>query len=185
MNILKTNIDGLMVLEPIVYGDDRGFFLESWNNKIFNELIGFDVNFVQDNHSLSQKNTLRGLHYQSDNPQGKLVRVLSGAVLDVVVDLRPQSDTFGQHFSIILNSINKKQLWVPKGFAHGFLALEDNTQFLYKCDDYYHPSSEISLSWCDEHLSIDWGVNKEDLIMSSKDLNGVSFEDITNLIGKE
>jgi dTDP-4-dehydrorhamnose 3,5-epimerase len=176
MKHFDTPIEGLKVLEPRVFGDERGFFLESWNQNVFDTLLERKVKFVQDNHSKSQKGTLRGLHIQVVNPQSKLVRVVRGSVLDVAVDLRKGSPTFGKHYSILLSESNKRQLWIPKGFAHGFIALEDDTEFLYKCDDFYDPRSEVSLLWNDSSLNIDWGVHQVSII-SSKDCNGLSLEE--------
>lgn len=178
MNLENTKFAGLLVIHPTVFGDERGFFLESWNQKKFNELVGESVHFVQDNHSMSHKNILRGLHIQVGNEQGKLVRVARGSVLDVVVDLRESSKTFGQYYSIILSEYNKKQMWIPKGFAHGFLTLEDNTNFLYKCDNLYDPSSEVSLSWNDDSLSINWDdyLKGNEPILSKKDSEGISLK---------
>ncbi len=159
MQIEQTFIEGLYLLTPKVFSDKRGYFMESYNHqKWFNEL---KTEFVQDNESLSNKNVLRGMHFQ--NPpfaQAKLVRVVSGSVLDIAVDLRTQSKTYGKHFKTILSAENKKQLFLPQGFAHGFLCLEDNTLFSYKCSDYYHVESEDILSWNDPYLAIDWGVEK-------------------------
>ncbi|MBK4307152.1 dTDP-4-dehydrorhamnose 3,5-epimerase, partial [Enterobacter hormaechei] len=142
MNVTRTGIPDVFIIEPKVFGDNRGFFLESFNQNTFNEVLGREVSFVQDNHSKSSKNVLRGLHFQSQNTQGKLVRVIAGAVFDVAVDLRGSSETFGQWVGIELSADNKKQLWVPEGFAHGFYVLEENTEFVYKCTDYYNPSFE-------------------------------------------
>lgn len=177
MKIIETGISDLVVIEPTVFGDERGFFLESWNNNKFRNKVG-NVTFVQDNHSKSDKNVLRGLHIQTRNSQAKLVRVVSGSVLDVAVDLRKGSKTFGQHFSVTLTEQNKKQLFIPKGFAHGFLTLETNTEFLYKCDNYYDPSSELSLLWNDPDIGVDWGKGFGEVpVLSSKDSNGITFAD--------
>ena len=161
MNIIETKINGLLILEPRVFGDDRGWFMESFNQKNFEQALterGLEVpNFVQDNHSYSIKGVLRGLHYQlNPHAQGKLVRVVQGRAWDVAVDIREDSDTFGQWVGVELSSENHKQFWIPAGFAHGFLALEDNTQFLYKTTDYYSKDSERSIVWNDQTLSIDW-----------------------------
>lgn len=183
MNVIATEIEGLLVLEPKVFGDSRGFFLESWNQRYFNEAIGQNVNFVQDNHSKSESGTLRGLHIQTKNPQGKLVRVVRGGVYDVAVDLRKGSKSYGEWFGQVLTAENKKQLWIPKGFAHGFLALEDSTEFLYKCDDFYDPEHEVSINWNDACLSIDWDKFEsfKSLKISNKDSRGISLADFSIL----
>lgn len=174
MKIIETGIDDLFVVEPTVFEDDRGFFMESFNHEKFSNLTRTNLSFVQDNHSKSSKGVLRGLHYQMPpNAQGKLVRVASGEVLDVAVDIRQDSRTFGKWFSIKLSAENKKQLWIPAGFAHGFLTLSDSAEFLYKTTDYYAPQSERCILWCDSQLNIDWGT--ENPQVSQKDLNGVSF----------
>ncbi|MCD9490695.1 dTDP-4-dehydrorhamnose 3,5-epimerase [Photobacterium phosphoreum] len=183
MNVTFTSINDLFILEPSIFGDERGFFLESWNENKFNSLISNNIHFVQDNHSKSKKNIIRGLHYQSGKPQGKLVRVVSGAVFDVAVDLRSDSVTFGQWFGIVLSAKNKKQLWIPRGFAHGFYTLEDNTEFVYKCDEYYDPSVEISIDWSDIDLNIKWPLLSELLpILSEKDLSAISFSQFKNSV---
>ncbi|EPT9250879.1 dTDP-4-dehydrorhamnose 3,5-epimerase [Photobacterium damselae] len=182
MNIELTPINDLFILSPSVFGDERGFFLESWNELKFNDLIKKDIHFVQDNHSKSKKNIIRGLHYQIGKSQGKLVRVVSGAVFDVAVDLRSNSSTFGKWFGVELSAQNKKQLWIPKGFAHGFYTLDDNTEFLYKCDEYYDPSTEISINWNDLDLDIKWPLLSEaPPILSEKDLSAMSFYQFKNL----
>ena len=167
MKIIKTPIQGLLILQPNVFEDERGHFLESWSKQEFKK-IGLELDFVQDNQSLSQKGVLRGLHFQ--NPpfsQGKLVRVIKGRVLDVAVDIRKESSTYGQHFSIELSEDNKAMLWLPPGFAHGFVTLEDDTIFTYKCTGVYNKASEDALLWCDNDLKIDWGINNP--IVSDKD----------------
>lgn len=183
MNVKNTGLEGLLEIEPKVYGDSRGFFFESWNQRAFNEAVGQDVTFVQDNHSRSESGTLRGLHIQTKNPQGKLVRVVRGAVYDVAVDLRKGSESYGKWFGLILSAENKKQLWIPKGFAHGFLALEDGTEFVYKCDDFYDPKHEVSIAWNDQSLSIDWSRFdvSQALVISNKDSQGMSFLDFKKL----
>jgi len=165
------NIPGPVLIEPTVFGDERGFFLESWNARRFAE-AGLDWTFVQDNHSLSSKGVLRGIHFQNPNPQGKLVRVVSGAVWDVVVDLRRSAASFGQWFGVELSADNKAMLWVPPGFGHGFLSLEDGTQFLYKCTADYDPSSEQTLKWNDPDVAIAWPIEGLDVQLSEKDRNG-------------
>lgn len=175
MNSISTPLDGVLLFEPKVFGDDRGFFFESFNQRRFCELVGREVNFVQDNHSKSARNVLRGLHYQIQQPQGKLVRVVSGSVLDVAVDVRRHSPTFGQHFSVELSDANKRMLWIPEGFAHGFLVLSEVAEFLYKTTDYWAPEFERSIIWDDPDLNIQWGAERESLILSPKDLAGKSF----------
>ncbi len=159
MNVIKTAIPEVLIIEPKVFGDDRGFFFESFNQAQFEEAVGRKVNFVQDNHSKSVKNVLRGLHYQIQQPQGKLVRVAQGAVLDVAVDIRKSSPTFGQHVAVELSSGNKRQLWVPEGFAHGFLVVSDTAEFLYKTTDYWAPEFERSIIWNDPEIGIEWPIN--------------------------
>jgi dTDP-4-dehydrorhamnose 3,5-epimerase len=167
MEFLKTHLDGLLVIESRVFEDARGFFFESFNQKRFDELVP-NTQFVQDNHSKSNKGVLRGLHYQIQHAQGKLVRVVQGSVFDVAVDIRKSSTTFGQWFGIELSGDNKKQLWIPAGFAHGFLTLEDNTEFLYKTTDFYHPDFERSILWNDSEIGISWPSNFE-VKLSAKD----------------
>ena len=174
MNITKTDIQGLIIIEPQIFKDSRGCFFESWNAKKFKQL-GISEDFVQDNQSVSSKGVLRGLHFQ--NPpyaQAKLVRVIEGSVLDVVVDLRKNSPTYGKHVSVILSEENNKSFFIPKGFAHGFLSLEDNTVFNYKCSDYYNKESEGSLLWNDEDLKIDWQIDNP--LVSEKDLQADLFK---------
>ena len=177
MEIIKTPIEGLLVIRPKIFGDDRGHFFESWSKESFTK-NGMDLDFVQDNQSLSSKGVLRGLHFQ--NPpfaQGKLVRVVKGIVLDVAVDIRKDSPTYGQHFSIKLSEKNKTIFWIPPGFAHGFVTLEDDTIFTYKCTGVYNKESEGALLWSDKDLNIDWGV--ENPLVSDKDLvagNFINFE---------
>jgi len=156
MKVITTAIPDLLIIEPKVFGDARGFFYESFNQRQFEEAIGCQLGFVQDNHSRSAKNVLRGLHYQIQHPQGKLVRVTQGRVLDVAVDLRRSSATFGQHVAVELSAENKQVLWVPPGFAHGFLVLSDSAEFLYKTTDYWYPEFERSLAWNDPRLNIAW-----------------------------
>lgn len=170
MTVEETYLKGCFVITPRVFKDERGYFFESFNKKVFEEETGVSVDFVQDNQSQSSKGVLRGLHYQEGKfAQAKLVKVIKGAVLDVCVDLRKNSVTFGQHFSTVLNSIEKKQLFIPRGFAHGFLVLEDDTVFSYKCDNYYNKSSERGVIYNDKDLNIDWKFSKEKLILSEKD----------------
>lgn len=155
MKVTPTKIPDVVIIEPRVFGDDRGFFYESYNEKTFTEATGITRNFVQDNHSRSQKNVLRGLHYQIQQPQGKLVRVVVGEVLDVAVDIRKSSPTFGQWVSCLLSAENKRLFWVPEGFAHGFVVLSDAAEFLYKTTDYYAPEYERTILWNDADLGID------------------------------
>ncbi len=171
MNVIKTAIPDVLIMEPKVFGDSRGFFYESFNQKAFNEATGLNVSFVQDNHSRSAKGVLRGLHYQIQQTQGKLVRVVKGAVFDVAVDLRKSSPTFGLWVGVELSEENHRQLWVPAGFAHGFLVLTDGTEFLYKTTDYYAPEYERSLLWNDPTLGIKWPIQSEPQL-SEKDRRG-------------
>ena len=172
MNVITCDIDGPLILEPRVFGDERGFFMESWNATSFAE-IGLDVTFVQDNHSRSQKGVLRGMHFQNPAPQGKLVRVVRGAVFDAIVDLRRSSPTFGQWTGVMLSAENKRMFWVPEGFAHGFLTLEDDTDFLYKCTSAYLPQNEHSLAWNDPEVGIEWPLQGIEPTLSNKDAAGV------------
>ncbi|HEX6591714.1 MAG TPA: dTDP-4-dehydrorhamnose 3,5-epimerase [Moraxellaceae bacterium] len=177
MKVIPTAIPDLLILEPRVFGDDRGFFMESFNARTFAELTGIQREFVQDNHSRSQKGVLRGLHYQLQHTQGKLVRVASGTVCDVAVDLRRSSPTFGQWQSVILSQENKRQLWVPEGFAHGFVVLSDSADFLYKTTDYYFPEHERCLLWNDPALAIDWQLGGQQPQLSAKDVAGRLFSE--------
>lgn len=156
MNVIATAIPDVKIIEPKVFGDERGFFYESFNARKFRETVGVDAVFVQDNHSRSIRGVLRGLHYQIEQPQGKLVRTIAGEVFDVVVDIRKHSPTFGQHVAVLLSAENKRMLWVPVGFAHGFLVTSDHAEFVYKTTDYYAPAFERSLLWNDPSLGIDW-----------------------------
>ncbi|HAS6410276.1 dTDP-4-dehydrorhamnose 3,5-epimerase [Vibrio vulnificus] len=173
MNVIDTKIPDVKIIEPAVYGDERGFFMETWQQEKFSELVA-ERTFVQDNHSKSKKGILRGLHYQTENTQGKLVRVISGEVYDVAVDLRKDSPTFGQWVAVYLSSENKRQLWVPEGFAHGFYVTSDEAEFVYKCTDYYNPSAEVTLAWDDPTLNIPWP-NLGSIVpqLSEKDLKGL------------
>ncbi len=171
MDVIQTKIPEVFIIQPQVFGDDRGFFLESFNQKKFQDKTGIDTNFVQDNHSRSQKNVLRGLHYQIRQPQGKLVRAIVGEILDVAVDIRRHSPTFGQWVSCHLSASNKQQLWVPVGFAHGFYVMSDVAEVLYKTTDYYAPEQERCIIWNDPELQIDWE-NYADPILSAKDQAG-------------
>ena len=164
MKAIKTAIPDVLVIEPAVFGDARGFFLESWNQRAFDRLVGREVRFVQDNHSASARNVLRGLHYQLRQAQGKLVRVVAGEVFDVAVDLRRGSPTFGRAVTERLSAQNKRMMWVPEGFAHGFLVLSETAEFLYKTTDYYAPEHERTLLWNDPALGIDWPLSGEPLL---------------------
>jgi dTDP-4-dehydrorhamnose 3,5-epimerase len=179
MIITRLSIPDLFLIEPKIFGDDRGFFFESFNNNTFNNAIGRDAKFVQDNHSKSSKNVLRGLHYQlPPKAQGKLVRVTQGEVFDVAVDIRKNSPTFGQWVGEILSAENKKQLWIPEGFAHGFLTLSDTAEFIYKTTDYYAPELERCIIWNDETLGINWPlIEGAPPILSEKDKAAKSFKD--------
>ncbi|GLU43211.1 dTDP-4-dehydrorhamnose 3,5-epimerase [Allomuricauda sp. NBRC 101325] len=171
MKVTETKLKGCFILQPRVFEDERGYFYESYNHKAFCEAIGEEVNFVQDNQSFSKKGVLRGLHFQKgEHAQAKLVRVLEGCVLDVAVDLRKDSETYGQHVSVELTSDNKKQLFIPRGFAHGFVVLSDTAQFFYKCDNYYNQEAEDGILFSDKELNINWYLPFEELIISEKDL---------------
>ena len=177
MNIIKTDIADVLVIEPRVFGDARGFFYESFNQKVWQEKTGIDSTFVQDNHSRSEKNVLRGLHYQIQQPQGKLVRVIRGAVFDVAVDIRQSSPTFGRWVGFELSEDNHRQMWIPEGFAHGFLVLSDVAEFLYKTTDYWASQHERAILWNDPDLAIKWPVQNLP-ILSAKDANGTRFEEV-------
>lgn len=170
MNVIPTTIPDVLIIEPKVFGDERGFFLESFNEKLFQENTGVKTKFVQDNHSHSGKNVLRGLHYQIKKPQGKLVRVVTGEVLDIAVDIRKNSPTFGQWVSCLLTAENKKQFWIPPKFAHGFVVLSEKADFLYKTTEYYAPEYDRSILWNDPDLAIDWQIKGEP-ILSAKDMS--------------
>lgn len=184
MKVIETEISDVLILEPKVFGDERGFFFESFNKKVFEDAVGRDVNFVQDNHSKSSKGVLRGLHYQmKPYAQGKLVRCVVGEVFDVAVDIRNSSPTFGKWVGVTLSAENKRQLWIPEGFAHGFLVISEMAEFVYKCNNYYEPSSEFSIRWDDEDLAICWPLSIGDSpIISSKDCDGISFRSAINFI---
>jgi dTDP-4-dehydrorhamnose 3,5-epimerase len=177
MNATRLRIPEVVLFEPRVFGDERGFFFESFNQARFEEAVGRDVKFVQDNHSRSLKGVLRGLHYQIQQPQGKLVRVASGAVFDVAVDLRKSSPTFGQWVGEILSAENKRQLWVPEGFGHGFVVLSESAEFLYKTTDYYAPQHERSIAWNDTELAIDWQLAGATPVLSGKDAQGKALRE--------
>ena len=175
MNILPTAIPDLLIIEPRVFGDDRGFFFESFNQRRFTELTGVTDDFVQDNHSKSARNVLRGLHYQIQQPQGKLVRVIAGEVWDIAVDVRRSSPTFGKWIGVNLSAENKKMLWIPKGFAHGFVVLSESAEFLYKTTDYWAPEHERCIVWNDPDLAIDWQLGGATPLLSGKDQAGKRF----------
>ena len=177
MQVIACDIEGPLIIEPKVFGDDRGFFLESWNKAAFAG-AGLDIDFVQDNHSRSARGVLRGMHFQNPGPQGKLVRVVAGAVFDVAVDLRRSSATFGQWTGVELSAANKRMFWVPEGFAHGFLTLEDGTDFLYKCTAPYAPQHEHSLAWDDRDVGIDWPLDGMEPQLSEKDRKGTPLAKI-------
>jgi dTDP-4-dehydrorhamnose 3,5-epimerase len=177
MKVVPTAIPDVMIFEPRVFGDERGFFLESWNAREFDNAVGVKVQFVQDNHSRSRRGVLRGLHYQVKQPQGKLVRIAKGRVFDAVVDLRKSSATFGQWVSTELSEDNHRQFWIPPGFAHGFLVLSESADFIYKATDYYAPDHERCLIWNDPAVGINWPVNMEP-ILSAKDRAGLPLRDV-------
>ena len=180
MKVIDTKIPDVKIIEPTIFGDERGFFMETWQQKKFEELVtGKPTQFVQDNHSKSKKNILRGLHFQTENTQGKLVRVVSGEVFDVAVDVRRGSPTFGEWVGVYLSSENKLQLWVPEGFAHGFYVTTEDTEFVYKCTNYYDPNSELTIKWDDESLGIKWPIrNGESPLLSVKDQNGLTLNQL-------
>ena len=181
MNVIKTAIDGVVILEPRIFGDDRGYFFESFSQKIFDQMVR-PVHFVQDNESKSKYGVLRGLHFQKGKyAQSKLVRVVSGTVLDVAVDIRRESPTFGQYVSVELSGENKRQFFVPRGFAHGFAVLSKEAVFQYKCDNFYAPESEGAIAWYDPLLGIDWHLDSSDIILSDKDKNHPYLNDAPEL----
>lgn len=176
MKVLNTKIDGVKIIEPKVFGDARGFFLETFEKNRYQSLLEINLDFVQDNHSRSSKNVLRGLHFQKTNPQGKLVRVVRGEVFDVAVDIRRDSPTYGKWEGVLLSEENKKQFWIPPGLAHGFVVLTDVADFEYKCTDYYNPQHEECLLWNDPAIGIDWPVTQP--LLSEKDKLGKLFKDL-------
>ncbi|WP_350551516.1 dTDP-4-dehydrorhamnose 3,5-epimerase [Pseudoalteromonas sp. 120-MNA-CIBAN-0494] len=181
MKVTNTKIEAVKIIEPRVFGDERGFFMETWNDKVFKELVA-DRSFVQDNHSKSKKGILRGLHFQTESCQGKLVRVIQGEVFDVAVDLRENSTTYGEWVGEFLSAQNKKQLWIPEGFAHGFLVVSDEAEFVYKCTDFYNPEFEQSLAWDDKAINIKWPLAEgETPVLSGKDMQGVSFNNLPKI----
>ena len=176
MEIKNTELPGVQILEPKVFGDERGFFFESYNARRFEELTGIRADFVQDNHTRSGKNVLRGLHYQIGKPQGKLMRVIAGEVLDVAVDIRRSSASFGRWVSVVLSAANRRQVWVPEGYAHGFVVLSDAAEFIYKVTDYWAPEHERCIRWDDPQLAINWGLTC-DPVLSAKDAKGTAFSE--------
>lgn len=176
MNVIKTDIEGVLIIEPQVFGDDRGFFLETFQSKRYAQEAGITQEFVQDNHSRSTYGVLRGLHFQKTKPQGKLVRVVSGEVFDVAVDIRSGSPTYGQWAGTHLSAENKRQFWVPPGMAHGFVVLSETADFEYKCTDYYDPNDEACLLWNDSEIGIDWPVDEP--ILSAKDKLGLPLKEL-------
>lgn len=175
MNVITTALPGVLILEPVVFSDARGFFMESYNARTFAQITGINAVFVQDNHSRSQKNVLRGLHYQIQQPQGKLVRVIDGEIYDVVVDIRRHSPTFGQWMATTLSAVDKRQLWVPIGYAHGFLTVSPTAEVLYKITDYYAPEYERCIAWNDPDINISWPLT-EAPTLSAKDQQGAAFK---------
>ncbi|OCG43463.1 dTDP-4-dehydrorhamnose 3,5-epimerase [Gilliamella sp. Fer1-1] len=176
MKVIQTDILDVKIVQPIVFGDHRGFFLETFEQKRYQKMLGIELNFVQDNHSRSQKGVLRGLHFQKENPQGKLVRVVRGEVFDVAVDIRKDSPTYGKWVGVILSEDNKTQLWIPPGLAHGFLVMSDIADFEYKCTSYYDPSSEECLFWNDPTVNISWPISNP--ILSDKDKLGKTLKEL-------
>ncbi|HCG6789347.1 TPA: dTDP-4-dehydrorhamnose 3,5-epimerase [Vibrio parahaemolyticus] len=179
MKVIDTKIPDVKIIEPQVFGDERGFFMETWQQKKFEELVtGKPTLFVQDNHSKSKQGILRGLHYQTENTQGKLVRVVSGEVFDVAVDIRKGSETFGHWVGVYLSAENKRQLWIPEGFAHGFYVTSEEAEFVYKCTDFYNPEAELSIKWDDSSIGIEWPV-EDRVTLSEKDIAGLSLNEVT------
>ena len=180
MKFERCIINDSYVIEPEVFGDNRGFFLETYNENNYRSIVGEEINFVQDNHSFSTYGSLRGLHFQLNQPQGKLVRVTQGEVLDVVVDLRVESSSFLSWYSVILSAENRKQIWIPPGIAHGFLVLSDSADFEYKCTAYYAPDDEYTLLWNDKKIGIDWPIKNP--VLSEKDSKGLSLDEVMKII---
>ena len=176
MKVTESGIKGVFIIEPDVYEDDRGFFMETFHNERYRKLLGINLDFVQDNISRSSKNVLRGMHFQKNYPQGKIVSASRGEILDVVVDLRKDSPTYGTWESFRLSEKNKLQVWIPPGFAHGFLVMSDSADIDYKCTEYYHPEDELCLMWNDPEVAIDWTIN--DPILTEKDKKGLSLKDL-------
>ena len=183
MNFIPTKLEGCFIIEPKIFQDERGYFLESYNKNVFDKGVGQNVNFVQDNQSFSSKGVLRGLHYQTgEHAQAKLVRVLQGEVMDVAVDIRPNSKTFGQHVTLLLSAENGKQLFVPRGFAHGFLVISDTATFFYKCDNFYSKESEGGIIYNDKTINIDWQFSSGELVISDKDQVLPSLENARKIL---
>ncbi|MEE1653419.1 dTDP-4-dehydrorhamnose 3,5-epimerase [Brachymonas sp. J145] len=185
MNAIKTTIPDVFILEPRVFGDARGFFFESFNQRVFDELTGTNHSFVQDNHSRSAKGVLRGMHFQTQQAQGKLVRVVRGKVFDVAVDIRKDSPAYGQWFGLELSEESQRMLWVPPGLAHGFLVLSDTAEFLYKTTDYYAPQYEASLAWNDPTVNIDWPLADNGIVepqLSAKDQQALTLQEVANMV---
>ena len=179
MEVTKTHIEGVVIIEPRVIGDERGYFMESFSERDFSAQTGVDIHFVQDNESCSKKGVLRGLHFQREpHAQAKLVRVVQGRVLDVAVDIRPESPTFGKYVATELSGTNKRQMFIPKGFAHGFSVLSEEAVFQYKCDDYYAPETEGAVAWNDPELNIDWRIPADMMILSEKDKRHPELKDL-------
>jgi len=176
MKVTESGIKGVFIIEPDVYEDDRGFFMETFHNERYRKLLGINLDFVQDNISRSSKNVLRGMHFQKNYPQGKIVKASRGEILDVVVDLRKGSPTYGTWESFRLSEKNKLQVWIPPGFAHGFLVMSDSADIDYKCTEYYHPEDELCLMWNDPEVAIDWTINEP--IVTGKDKKGLSLKDL-------
>lgn len=181
MNVVRTDIPDVVIIEPKVFADDRGYLFESWSQRVFDEQVRH-VHFVQDNESKSKYGVIRAFHYQTgDNAQGKLVRVVQGKVLDVAVDVRKGSPTFGKHVSVELSGENKRQLFIPRGFAHGFAALSDEVIFQFKCDNYYAPQSEVAIAWDDPDIGVNWQLPTSDILIAPKDMHNLRFADLTEL----
>ncbi|MBR1958436.1 MAG: dTDP-4-dehydrorhamnose 3,5-epimerase [Tidjanibacter sp.] len=179
MNVIRTDIEGVLVIEPQVFGDERGYFFESFNAERFLAQTGLRVEFVQDNESSSKRGVLRGLHFQREPyAQAKLVRVVQGRVIDVAVDIRPGSPTFGKYVATELSGENHRQMFIPKGFAHGYVVLEDDTVFQYKCDEYYHPESEAGIAWNDPQIGIEWPLSEDEIILSDKDRKHLTLKEL-------
>lgn len=179
MNIIKTTLEGVLIIEPSVFGDERGYFYESFNAKRFQEQTGIEVNFIQDNESKSKYGVVRGLHFQSgEYAQAKLVHVAKGRILDIAVDIREKSPTFGQYIAVELSDVNHRQLFIPRGFAHGFSVLSEDAVFQYKCDNYYNPQSERGILWNDPSIGIDWQLPVSDIILSEKDKKHPLLKDL-------
>lgn len=179
MNVLRTDIEGVLIIEPTVHGDSRGYFMESFSQRDFAAQTGLEVRFVQDNESRSRRGVLRGFHFQREpHAQAKLVRVVSGRVLDVAVDIRPESPTFGKYVAVELSGDNHRQMFIPKGFAHGYVTLEEDTVFQYKCDEFYHPECEDGIAWNDPRIAIRWPLAESEIILSEKDSNRPTLSEL-------